>query len=43
MNNNSYFAAVIVAKKNPDYEEIINAFNFFKIELRAKFPDAEIE
>lgn len=39
----TYFAAAIVAKKNPDYQEIINAFAFFKMEVRAKFPDAEIE
>ena len=39
----TYFAAAIVAKKNPDYQEIINAFAFFKMVVRAKFPDAEIE
>lgn len=38
-----YFAAAIVAKKNPDYQDIINAFAFFKMQARAKFPDAEIE
>lgn len=41
--NDSYYAAILLAKKNPDYEEIINAFSFFKMELRAKFPDADIE
>lgn len=39
----TYFAAAIVAKNNPDYHEIVHAFAFFKMEARAKFPDAEIE
>lgn len=43
INGCTYFAAAIVAKKNPDYEDIINAFAFFKMEIRAKFPNADIE
>jgi len=39
----TYYAAAIVAKNNPDYQDIINAFAFFKLVIRAKFPDAEIE
>lgn len=41
--DNTYYTAAIVAKQNPDHDEIINAFAFFKMQVRAKFPDAEVE